>query len=65
METLVEAAVIYLAIGAVLFALIPGQAAPIDFHWCRQAEVFRDSLAEVLTWPLVLWRLCRNGHFLD
>ena len=40
--------------GAVLFALIPGQATPDDFHWRNQADVFRDSVPEVLTWPLVL-----------
>ena len=65
METLVELALIYLAVGAVLFALIPGQAMPDDFHWRNQADVFRDSVPEVLTWPLGLWRLCRQGRFFD
>lgn len=65
METLVELALIYLAIGALLFALIPGQALPVDFHWRNQAGAFRDSLPEVLTWPLVLWRLCQKAGFLD
>lgn len=65
METLVEAALIYLAIGAVLFALIPGRGMPLDFHWRRQADAFCDSLPEVLAWPLALWRFYRNGHFLD
>jgi len=65
LETLVELALIYLAVGAVLFALIPGQAMPYDFHWRNQADVFRDSVPEVLAWPLALWRLCRQGRFFD
>lgn len=65
METLVEFALVYLAIGAVLFALIPGAAQPADFHWRNQVDVFRDSVPEVLAWPLVLWRLCRQGRFFD
>jgi hypothetical protein len=63
LETVVEFVLIYLAVGAVLFALIPGQAMPWDFHWRNQADAFRDSLPEVLAWPVVLWRLCRG--FLD
>jgi hypothetical protein len=63
METLVEFVLIYLAIGAVLFALIPGQAHPTDFHWRRQADAFRDSLPEVVAWPIALWRFFRNGRF--
>ena len=62
MEIMVELALIYLAVGAVLFALIPGQALPTDFHWRAQADAFRDSVPEVLAWPLVLWRFCRNGQ---
>ncbi|HEX3415501.1 MAG TPA: hypothetical protein VHT21_03710 [Stellaceae bacterium] len=62
---MVELALIYLAVGAVLFALIPGQAMPDDFHWRNQADVFRDSVPEVFTWPLGLWRLCRQGRFFD
>ncbi|HEX9536070.1 MAG TPA: hypothetical protein VF924_11395 [Stellaceae bacterium] len=65
METLVELALVYLAVGAVLFALIPGQATLDDFHWRNQADVFRESVPEVLTWPLGLWRLCRQGRFFD
>jgi hypothetical protein len=63
METLVECVLIYLAIGAVLFALVPGQALPTDFHWRDQAESFRASLPEVLAWPLVLYRLCSDRGF--
>jgi hypothetical protein len=65
LETFVELALIYLAVGAVLFALLPGQAMPDDFHWRNQADFFRNSVPEVLTWPLVLWRLCRQGRFFD
>jgi hypothetical protein len=65
LETFVELALIYLAVGAVLFALIPGQAMPDDFHWRNQADFFRNSVPEVLTWPLVLWRLCRQSRFFD
>lgn len=65
METLVELALIYLAIGAVLFALIPGQALPVDFHWRNQAAAFRDSLPDVLAWPLALWRLGRSAGLFD
>ncbi len=63
METLADFVLIYLAIGAVLFALIPGQASPVDFHWRNQATAFRDSLPEVLAWPRALWRLCRDSDF--
>jgi hypothetical protein len=65
LETIFELALVYLAIGAVLFALIPGQATPDDFHWRNQVGVFRDSVPEVLIWPLMLWRLCRQGRFFD
>jgi hypothetical protein len=65
MQSLVEFALIYLAVGAVLFALIPGQALPADFHWRNQAAAFRDSLPDVLGWPLALWRVCRSGGRLD
>jgi hypothetical protein len=65
MEILVELALIYVAIGALLFALIPGQALPVDFHWRNQADAFRNSLPEVLAWPLVLWRFCQDQGFFD
>jgi hypothetical protein len=65
MEILVEFGLMYLAIGVVLFALIPGQALPVDFHWRNQAIAFCDSLPEVLAWPLALWRVCWYGRFLD
>jgi hypothetical protein len=63
MESLVEFFLIYLAIGAVLFALVPGQALPIDFHWRNQVNAFRDSFPEVLAWPFLLWRLFRDWDF--
>jgi hypothetical protein len=59
LETLVEIVLVYLAVGAVLFSLIPGQAMVCDFHWRNQAGTFRDSLPKVLAWPLALWRLCQ------
>jgi len=65
LETLVELVLVYLAVGAVLFALIPGRAMPCDFHWRNQADAFRDSVPEVLAWPLALWRMCRQGRFFD
>ena len=65
MEMLVEIVLVYLAIGAVLFALIPGQAMPADFHWRNQADAFRNSLPEVVAWPLVIWRFFRNGRLGD
>lgn len=65
MEGLVEFALIYLAIGALLFAVFPGKALPTDFHWRNQLEAFRNSLPEVLTWPLALWRVCRSAGRLD
>lgn len=65
METLVQFALIYLAIGAVLFGLMPGQGRPSDFHWRDQAQAFRDSVPEVLGWPLALWRVCQNARFPD
>ncbi|MGC2198733.1 MAG: hypothetical protein WA633_01075, partial [Stellaceae bacterium] len=63
METLVEFALIYVAIRAIFFALIPGQALSLNFHWRNQAESFRDSLPEVLAWPVALWRLCPGQRF--
>jgi hypothetical protein len=65
METIVELGLIYVAIGAVLFALVPGRAAPLDFHWRDQANAFRDSVPEVLSWPLALWRFCRDSFPAD
>jgi hypothetical protein len=65
METLVEFALIYLAIGVALFGLMPGRGRPSDFHWRDQAFAFRDSVPEVLSWPRALWRFCRNTGFPD
>ena len=49
---------IYLAVGAVLFAQPgPGIAEPADFGWQRQGEIFRATFAAVLFWP---WALCRG-----
>ena len=56
MEALVIAVLAYLAIGAACFAHPPAPALPDDFHWRRQLDVFRDNLADVLLWPLALYR---------
>lgn len=53
-------AMMYLAIGAALFAQPhPGTAEPGDFTWQRQREIFKETLPSVLAWPLVLWRALR------
>jgi len=65
LETVVELALVYIAVGAVLFASIPGQAMPCDFHWRNQVNAFCDSVPEVLAWPLMLWRICRGRRFRD
>jgi hypothetical protein len=61
MHTLFTLLLIYLAVGAVLCAHPPGPIVPPDFDWRRQITVFRDSLPEVLRWPLVLWKWLRQG----
>ncbi|MGH7031781.1 MAG: hypothetical protein ACREE9_13250 [Stellaceae bacterium] len=61
MATLVTIAMIYVAVGAVLFAHPRSPAGLHDFDWRAQVEVFYDSLPAVLTWPLVLWLGC-NGR---
>lgn len=54
-------AMMYLAIGAVLFAQPnPGSVEPADFTWRRQGAIFRETLPAVLAWPLNLWRLLRS-----
>jgi hypothetical protein len=60
METVIILALIYLAIGAVLFAHPPAPAIPNDFHWRGQIGVFRESLPLVMSWPLALWRLAAD-----
>ncbi len=61
MGTLVTLAMIYLAVGAVLFAHPRSPARPGDFDWRAQVGVFRDTLPTVLAWPLALW-VWRNGR---
>ncbi len=61
MVTLVIVAMIYVAIGAVLFAHPRSPAGLHDFDWHAQIRVFHDSLPAVLAWPLVLW-LGGNGR---
>ena len=48
METPAIIALIYLAIGAGIFAHPPMPAAPGDFHWRRQIIVFRSNFRDVL-----------------
>ncbi len=60
MATLATLTMIYLAIGAVLFAHPPAPAVPNDFDWRAQVAVFRDSLPAVLAWPLALWLWCSD-----
>ncbi|MBV8889917.1 MAG: hypothetical protein JO267_12170 [Alphaproteobacteria bacterium] len=61
METLVILCLVYLAIGAAFFAHPGSPALPNDFHWRGQIGVFRDSLPEVLGWPLALWRFAAGS----
>ncbi|HEV7996289.1 MAG TPA: hypothetical protein VGP52_08530 [Stellaceae bacterium] len=62
MGTFVTFAMIYLAVGAVLFAHPRSPALPDDFDWRAQVEVFRDSLPAVLAWPLALWVWCSGRN---
>lgn len=59
--TLIILAMMYLAVGAALFAQPrPGSAELEDFTWERQGEIFRETLPAVLAWPLMLLRLPRS-----
>ena len=60
MEILVTLAILYVAVGAVCFAHPAVPATPGDFHWRSQIDVFRATFADVLAWPLALWRLGRG-----
>jgi hypothetical protein len=56
----IVAAMMYLAVGAVLFAQPrPGTAELEDFTWRGQGEIFRETLPAVLAWPVMLLRLLR------
>ena len=55
METPAIIALIYLAIGAAIFAHPPAPATPGHFHWRAQLAVFRANLVDVLVWPVTLW----------
>jgi len=57
MASLVVLLMMYLAVGAALFAQPqPGSAEPSDFGFRRQGEIFRATLPAVLLWPIFLWR---------
>jgi hypothetical protein len=60
MEILVTFAIVYVAIGAALFAHPASPALPDDFHWRSQIAVFLVTLPEVLAWPIALWRFGRT-----
>jgi hypothetical protein len=57
MEGLVILVLMYVAVGAGLFAQPdPGTAVPHDFTPIRQARIFYATLGEVVAWPVVLLR---------
>lgn len=61
MQNLAILALMYLAVGAALFAQPdPGAAEASDFTPLRQAQIFRATLPAVLLWPIVL--LHRLGY---
>jgi len=55
METPAIIALVYIAIGAALFAHPQSPMTPQDFHWRRQIAIFRDNFRDVMIWPLALW----------
>jgi hypothetical protein len=57
METPAIIALIYIAIGAAIFAHPPAPLTPGDFHWRRQIAIFRGNFRNVMIWPLALWLL--------
>jgi hypothetical protein len=57
MEHVVIFAMMYVAVGAGLFAQpAPGTAEPEDCSTRRQVTIFRETLPDVLAWPVVLFR---------
>jgi hypothetical protein len=61
MTTLLILGMMYLAVGAALFARPdPDRAEPADFGWHRQSEIFRATLPAVVAWPIALWRAQRD-----
>ena len=57
MEHVAILALMYLAVGAGLFAQPrPGTAEPHDFTAAAQADIFRRTLPAVLLWPIALLR---------
>jgi len=55
METPAIIALIYIAIGAAIYAHPPIPFSPQDFHWRRQMAIFRANFRDVMVWPLALW----------
>ncbi|MBV9829330.1 MAG: hypothetical protein JO001_27240 [Alphaproteobacteria bacterium] len=60
MQAVLTFALLYVAIGAALFAHPASPAVADDFHWRTQVDVFRMTLREVLSWPLALWRFSQS-----
>lgn len=57
MEQIALLGLLYIAVGAALFAQPePGMAEPHDFTPWGQAEIFYRTLPTVLAWPLILLR---------
>lgn len=54
MEIPAIVALVYVAIGAAIFAHPPFPLTPRDFHWRRQIDVFRRNFRDVMIWPLAL-----------
>lgn len=57
MELPAVVGLIYVAIGAVIFAHPRLPFTPHDFHWRRQIDVFRGNFRDVMIWPLALYLL--------
>lgn len=57
MEEIALLGLMYLAVGAGLFAQpAPGAAEPHDFTPLRQAQIFFRTLPLVFGWPIVLYQ---------
>jgi ribose/xylose/arabinose/galactoside ABC-type transport system permease subunit len=58
MEMIVTLILFYLAVGAALFAHASYPSVPGDFDWRTQRAIFCATFADVVAWPLALFRLC-------
>ena len=57
MEIPAVVGLIYVAIGAAIFAHPRLPFTAHDFHWRRQIDVFRSNFRDVMIWPLALYLL--------